>query len=67
MLAVTANLTLVHYGHRHVCVPHKFRVDKKHIDVCEHIKQDLPTTAFNSELLATKLYSFPEERLRLMH
>ena len=56
MCAVTANRTMVHYGQKHVCVTHQCKVDKKHIDLCSHLKLKHPVTEFNKDLQSKKLY-----------
>ena len=52
MLAVTANLTKVHYGVKHICLSHQRKVDKHHIDESSHLKTNLQykVTEFNKEI-----------------
>lgn len=69
MLAVTAKLTMVHYGHKHLCTTHGFKVDKNHIDQCSNLNSALQdkVTAFNEELNNERLYSWKSERLQKLH
>ena len=69
MLAVTRNRTLVHYGHKHLCATHLCKVDKAQIDVCDHLNEQNrnKVTTFNEDLMTTKLYQLPEDKLKEIH
>ena len=58
MMVVTRHRTLVHYGHKHLCATHLCKVDKNHIEVCDHVNQSNQNTVtcFNVDLVSTKLY-----------
>lgn len=47
MLAVTASRTRVHYNERHMCVAHKKKVNKEHIDSCDLLQTGYKPTHFN--------------------
>jgi hypothetical protein len=41
MLAVSAKRTMIHYGHKHLCITHQCKVDKSHIDECRIFRANL--------------------------
>lgn len=67
MCAVAVNRTMVHYGNKHLCLLHKCKVEKTHIDSCSHLKLDFKVTEFNDELRSQKLHQIKPDRLALLH
>ena len=69
MLSVSARRTMTHYGHKHVCLTHKVKVDKNHIDECDHLKVGLKfkVTEFNDEMNQSCKYTWKTDRLKEAH
>lgn len=63
MLAVTVNRTIVYWGNKHLCMTHKCKVDKHHIDSCDHLKLNLKVTEFNEEKKTIEKSKWKPERL----
>jgi len=59
MLSITAHHTMLHHGHKHVCLKHEFKVGKTHVDNCDLLNKDLKfkVTVFNEELNTERLFS----------
>jgi len=57
LLAVSANRTMIHYGHKHVCRKHECKVDKNHIDICDliNLPNQAKVTEYNAILNTTAI------------
>ena len=44
MICITHNRSKTHYGHKHVCLTHKCKVDRKHIDECSLLQSKFKPT-----------------------
>ena len=66
MLAIAANRTLTHFGHRHFCRRHGKLLDKNHIDECSILNpsSEKKVTYYNATLEKTSLHDLKEAELR---
>ena len=67
MLSVSANPTLIHFGHKHACLEHRKIVDKDHIDECSFLQGAYPPRHFNDMIKGIALNNLPDKTYNLIN